>query len=37
MCQMFGNLIVLGVGVRVLTSVAQERLQKKRQSGTDAA
>ena len=27
MCQMFGNLIVLGVGVRVLTSVAQERLR----------
>ena len=30
MCQMFGNLIVLGLGVRVLTSVAQERLQEHR-------
>ena len=33
MCQMFGNLIVLGIGVRVLTSVAQESLEKKRHTG----
>ncbi len=37
MCQMFGNLIVLGIGVRVLTSVAQESLEKKRRTGEGPA
>ncbi len=34
MVQMLGNLIILGVGIRVLTSVAQESLQRKRATKT---